>query len=84
MAKKKRVAGLTGTRNHLHNHPLLRKGGTHQQNSKAKRRQEKVSLRREWPQVSATPLTCGHFARAGNSIHLPARFENSTCHFAFS
>ncbi len=62
MAKKKRLPGATGIRNHLHNHPLLRKGGSHQPNNKAKRRQDKVSLRREWPQVSATPLTCGHFA----------------------
>ncbi len=62
MAKKKRVAGLTGTRNHLHDHPLLRKGGTHQQTPKSRRRLDKVSLKREWPQVSATPFTCGHFA----------------------
>ncbi len=62
MAKSKRVTGLAGTRNHLHNHPLLRKGGSHQQSTKSKRCSDKVNLKREWPQVSATPFTCGHFA----------------------
>ena len=40
-------------RNLLHNHPLLRKGGTHEKTEKAKRRKEKQQLRKAWFSLSA-------------------------------
>ncbi len=52
MARKKRVPQPVGSRNHLHNHPLLKKGGIHEQSTKAKRQQDKVKLKREWSQVN--------------------------------
>ncbi len=36
------------TRNLLHNHPLLRKGGMHEKSRKAKRRSDKQALRKAW------------------------------------
>ena len=33
------------SRNLLHNHPLMRKGGIHQKSNKAKRRSDKVAMR---------------------------------------
>ncbi len=35
-------------RNHLYNHPLLHKGGAHEKTHKAKRRKDKVKLKKEW------------------------------------
>ena len=35
-------------RNHLHNHPLLRKGGVHEKTNKAKRRNSRQSLHKAW------------------------------------
>lgn len=43
MNKRKRK-----TRNLMHDHPLLRKGGIHQKTLKAIRRREKISLKKEW------------------------------------
>ncbi|MFK8031668.1 MAG: hypothetical protein AB8G18_15635 [Gammaproteobacteria bacterium] len=68
MAKKKRIPVATGPRNVLHNHPLLRKSGVHQQSAKAKRSQDKINLKKEWSQVSVTvylwPLFFAHIARS--------------------
>ncbi|MCG8486980.1 MAG: hypothetical protein AB2551_16065 [Candidatus Thiodiazotropha sp.] len=41
------------SRNLLHNHPLLRKGGVHDKSNKAKRRKEKQNLRKAWFSLSA-------------------------------
>lgn len=41
-------------RNPLYDAPLLRKGGVHDKTNKAKRRKEKMGLRREWAAPSAT------------------------------
>ncbi len=35
-------------RNPLHNHPLLRKGGTHKKTNAALRQKEKTALKKEW------------------------------------
>ena len=48
------------SRNLLHDHPLLRKGGSHGKTRKAHRREGKMDLRREWGphnarHASATP-----------------------------
>lgn len=62
MAKKRRIPAVAGPRNTLHNHPLLRKGGIHQPSKKAKRQQDKINLRKEWPDESSqTGLPSGHF-----------------------
>ncbi len=36
------------SRNPLHDHPLLSKGGAHQKASKAIRQRDKTSLKKEW------------------------------------
>jgi len=36
------------TRNMLHDHPLLRKGGVHQKTNKVKRRGDKQKLKQDW------------------------------------
>ncbi len=43
----KRKQNIVIFRNPLHNHPLLRKGTVHEKSNKAKRRKEKMNLRRE-------------------------------------
>ncbi|MBV2091389.1 MAG: hypothetical protein KUF72_10905 [Candidatus Thiodiazotropha sp. (ex Ctena orbiculata)] len=40
------------SRNLLHNHPMLRKGGVHDKSNKAKRRKEKQNLRKVWFSLS--------------------------------
>ncbi len=40
------------SRNLLHNHPMLRKGGVHDKSNKAKRRKEKQNLRKAWFSLS--------------------------------
>ena len=35
-------------RNPFHNHPLMRKGGVHEKTYKAKRKDEKQKLKKEW------------------------------------
>ncbi len=35
-------------RNSLHDHPLMRKGGVHEKPYKAKRKDEKQKLKKEW------------------------------------
>lgn len=35
-------------RNPFHDHPLMRKGGVHEKNNKAKRKGEKQKLKKEW------------------------------------
>ena len=35
-------------RNLLHDHPLLYKGGIHQKTNKAKRRNNKIRMKKEW------------------------------------
>jgi hypothetical protein len=47
MAKK-----ANRSRNLLHNHPMLRKGGVHDKTNKAKRRKEKQTLRKTWFSLS--------------------------------
>lgn len=41
-------APLGRSRNLLHDHPLLKKGGAHGKSTKAQRRNDKVKQRREW------------------------------------
>ena len=36
------------TRNPLHGHPLLRKGGVHDKTAKALRKQDRQKLKQEW------------------------------------
>lgn len=50
MAKKKpkKVAAVSPPRNPLFNHPLLKKSHIHDKSDKAKRRNEKVKLARDW------------------------------------
>ncbi len=38
----------SNARNPFHNHPLMRKGGVHEKNNKAKRKGEKQKLKKEW------------------------------------
>lgn len=45
------------SRNPLHDHPLLHKGGAHGKTRKAERRQAKVHLRRELGPQSAAAAT---------------------------
>jgi hypothetical protein len=40
------------SRNLLHNHPMLRKGGVHDKTNKAKRRKEKQNLHKAWYSLS--------------------------------
>ena len=54
MSKKKRDR----TRNLLHNHPLLAKGGVHEKTAKAKRRNDKQALRKAWFSPSAWLTPC--------------------------
>lgn len=35
-------------RNPFHDHPLMRKGGVHEKSNKAKRKDEKQKLKKEW------------------------------------
>jgi hypothetical protein len=46
--KRKSEISAAKPRNLLHDHPLLRKGGTHDKPKKAGRRKDKVALKREW------------------------------------
>lgn len=49
MAKKPAPqAPLGRMRNLLHDHPLLKKGAAHGKSAKARRRNDKVKVRREW------------------------------------
>ena len=41
--KQKRI-----TRNVLHDHPLMKKGGVHEKTEKAKRQRDKQQLRKSW------------------------------------
>jgi hypothetical protein len=45
MASNKRKSK---TRNPLHDHPLMRKGGVHEKTYKTMRKYEKQKLKREW------------------------------------
>ncbi len=51
--KKKRVVKLSPPRNPLFNHPLMKKSHIHDKSNKAKRRNEKVKLARDWYSQSA-------------------------------
>lgn len=42
-------------RNPFHDHPLMRKGGTHEKTNKAKRKGEKQALRKEWRSLLTLP-----------------------------
>jgi len=66
----KKPSVLAKPRNLLHNHPLLRKCGVQEKNRKAKRRGEKVVLRKEWP-----VLEC-----LASAISKQATFFNSSSH----
>ena len=46
--KKNRVVKLSPPRNPLFNHPLMKKSHVHDKSTKAKRRNEKVKLARDW------------------------------------
>ena len=46
--KKNRAIKLSPPRNPLFNHPLMRKSHVHDKSNKAKRRNEKVKLARDW------------------------------------
>ncbi len=46
--KKKRAIKLSPPRNPLFNHPLMKKSHVHDKSTKAKRRNEKVKLARDW------------------------------------
>lgn len=52
MAKKKHLPckkmKALPTRNPLHNHPLLSKGGMHAKSNKAIRRKEHIAIKKEW------------------------------------
>ena len=50
---KAKTSLLMKYRNPLHDHPLLHKGAPHGKTTKAKRRAEKIQLRREYPTRSA-------------------------------
>ncbi|MCG7949593.1 MAG: hypothetical protein N0C84_24940 [Candidatus Thiodiazotropha taylori] len=57
------------SRNLLHNHPMLRKGGVHDKSNKAKRRKEKQNLRKVWFSLSAyCVLRENHAADILNSV----------------
>ena len=45
---KKNKVRLLPPRNHLFNHPLMKKGCMHQKSNKSKRQDEKANLRKEW------------------------------------
>ena len=49
MAKRKSKRLSPMYRNPFHDHPLLHKGAVHEKTYKAKRRDEKVQLKKEWP-----------------------------------
>ncbi|MCU7944376.1 MAG: hypothetical protein KZQ87_17040 [Candidatus Thiodiazotropha sp. (ex Cardiolucina cf. quadrata)] len=44
------------SRNLLHNHPMLRKGGVHDTTNKAQRRKAKQNLRKAWFSLSASSV----------------------------
>jgi hypothetical protein len=48
MSTKKTRTG-SGSRNLLHNHPLMRRCAVHEKSVKTKRRHAKINLRSEWP-----------------------------------
>ena len=64
MSKKAKFpAQLIRQRNLLHDHPLLHKGGIHRKNNKAKRRLEKIKIKKEWlPQSIFTTVYFGEFS----------------------
>lgn len=45
MVKRKRKSAA---RNPFHDHPLMRKGGVHEKDNKAKRKGDKQRLKQEW------------------------------------
>lgn len=49
-------------RNPFHDHPLMRKGGTHEKTNKAKRKGEKQALRKEWRSLLTLPPMCSENA----------------------
>jgi hypothetical protein len=52
MATKKLKRVAAKARNLLHDHPLLKKGGRHEQSKKSKRQQEKVTIFcSKWPKL---------------------------------
>ena len=53
MAARKRTSSA---RNFLHDHPLMRKGGVHETPYKAKRKEEKQKLKKEWCYLMALRL----------------------------
>lgn len=58
--KRKFSKKVDRQRNILHNHPLLSKGGTHIKSNKAKRRLNKVNMKKEWlPQNILLPVYFG-------------------------
>ena len=55
----------SNARNPFHNHPLMRKSGVHKKTNKAKRKDEKQKLKKEWCSLMAliqcylkTPFNC--------------------------
>jgi len=55
MSQKMQVVRPKKSRNLLHNHPLMKKGGVHEKTKKSKRHQDRVQLRKEWlPQIPPT------------------------------
>lgn len=57
-SKKKLPTKLSRQRNHLHDHPLLSKGGVHRKSNKSKRRIDKVKMKKEWLPQSIFPRVC--------------------------
>jgi len=57
-------------RNLLHDHPLMKKGGIHEKTKKSKRHQDKIQLKKGWPDLGEAIrqlLTCA--ANQGNIIN---------------